>query len=131
MAVVLIVDDEFGVVNLLKDVLVDEGYRVLVASNGRQALGRAAEERPDVVFTDLMMPVMDGAALIKAMAADAALKDVPVVLMSSLPEAGMAERSPGYSLFLRKPFKISTLSISWSDCWKGSRVLGSNSTDAS
>lgn len=106
MAVVLIVDDEFGVVNLLKDVLVDEGYRVLVASNGRQALGRAAEERPDVVFTDLMMPVMDGAALIKAMAADAALKDVPVVLMSSLPEAGMAERSPGYSLFLRKPFKI-------------------------
>jgi CheY-like chemotaxis protein len=106
MAVVLIVDDEYGIANLLKDVLVDEGHRVLVASNGRQALERAAEERPNVVLTDYMMPVMDGAGLITAMAASAELKDVPVVVMSSLAETTITERCSGYALFVRKPFKI-------------------------
>jgi CheY-like chemotaxis protein len=106
MAVVLIVDDEYGIANLLKDVLVDEGHRVLIASNGRQALERAAEERPNVVITDFMMPVMDGATLINAMAADRDLKDVPVVVISSLAEATIAKRCAGYALFVRKPFKI-------------------------
>jgi len=106
MPLVLIVEDEFGIANFLKDVLEDEGYRVLVASNGRQALERAGEERPDLILTDFMMPTMDGAGLIKALAADAVLKDVPIAVMSSLPEAAVAERCSGYALFIRKPFKI-------------------------
>ena len=106
MAVVLVVDDEFGIANLLEDVLVDEGHTVLIASNGRQALERAAAQRPDLVVTDFMMPVMDGAGLIKAIAADADLAGLPVVVMSSLPEATVAERCPGYAQFMRKPFKI-------------------------
>ena len=106
MAVVLIVDDEFGIMKLLEDVLTDEGHRVLTASNGRQALERAAEEKPALVVTDFMMPIMDGAALVKAMAADARLADIPVVIMSSMPEATVAERSPGYVAFVRKPFNI-------------------------
>ena len=61
MAVVLVVDDEVGIANLLSDVLSDEGHRVLVAVNGHEALKRAEEERPDLVITDFMMPVMDGA----------------------------------------------------------------------
>ena len=61
MAVILVVDDEIGIANLLADVLSDEGHRVLVAVNGRDALKRAEEERPDLVITDYMMPVMDGA----------------------------------------------------------------------
>ena len=106
MAIVLIVDDEFGIATLLEDVLVDEGHRVLLASNGRQALEKVAEERPDLVLTDIMMPVMDGAVLIEALAADPDLKAVPIVVMSSLPEAAVAERCSGYALFVRKPFKI-------------------------
>jgi CheY-like chemotaxis protein len=106
MAVVLIVDDEFGIVKLLEDVLTDEGHRVLIATNGRQALERAAEEKPALVVTDFMMPVMDGEALVKAMAADARLADIPVVIMSSMPEATVAERSSGYAAFVRKPFNI-------------------------
>ena len=66
MAVVLVVDDEFGITDLLEDVLSDEGHRVLAASNGKQALERAAAERPDLVLTDYMIPVMDGVALIAA-----------------------------------------------------------------
>ena len=106
MAVVLVVDDEFGVANLLEDVLQDEGHRVLTASNGRQALERMAVERPDLIFTDYMMPEMDGAAMLSAIAADPDLASIPIVLMSSLPEVAVAERCNGYAAFLRKPFRI-------------------------
>jgi CheY-like chemotaxis protein len=106
VAVVLVVDDEFGVANLLEDVLQDEGHRVLTASNGRQALERMAVERPDLIFTDYMMPEMDGAAMLSAMTANPDWKDIPVVLVSSLPEVVVAERCDGYATFLRKPFRI-------------------------
>ncbi len=106
MAVVLVVDDEFGIVKLLEEVLTDEGHRVLTATNGRQALERAAEEKPSLVVTDFMMPIMDGGALLAAMAADVSLADIPVVIMSSIPEATVAARSPGFTAFVRKPFNI-------------------------
>jgi CheY-like chemotaxis protein len=61
---------------------------------------------PDLVFLDYMMPVMDGAGLLRGMAADPSLRGMPVVMMSSLPEATVAERCLGYTAFMRKPFKI-------------------------
>jgi CheY-like chemotaxis protein len=106
MAVVLVVDDEVAIAKLLDDVLSDEGYRVLVAGNGRQALELVAVERPAIVLTDFMMPVMDGAALVRALRDDAQWKTVPIVLMSSMPEETAAERCPGYTAFVRKPFNI-------------------------
>ncbi len=106
MATVLVVDDEFGIAELFDAVLSDEGYRVLTAINGKHGLEVLAKERADLVFTDYMMPVMDGAGLLRALAADPALRAIPVVVMSSLPEAAVAERCAGYVTFIRKPFKI-------------------------
>jgi len=106
MATVLVVDDEFGIAELFDAVLSDEGYRVLTAINGKHGLEVLAKERADLVFTDYMMPVMDGAGLLRALAADPALRAIPVVVMSSMPEAAVAERCSGYVSFLRKPFKI-------------------------
>jgi CheY-like chemotaxis protein len=106
MALVLVVDDEFGIVKLLEEVLKDEGHQVLVAANGRQALEQAAKATPALIITDLMMPVMDGAELIKAMAADQQLAKVPVILISSVPEAMIAERISSYTAFVQKPFNI-------------------------
>jgi CheY-like chemotaxis protein len=106
MAVVLVVDDEVGIASLLSDVLSDEGHRVVVAANGHEALKRAEQERPDLVITDFMMPVMDGAQLIKAMAEHPDLKGVPVFLISSVPEAAVRDKCSGYALFIRKPFRI-------------------------
>ena len=82
MAVVLVVDDEFGIVKLLEEALTDEGHRVLIATNGQQALERAAEEKPALVVAEFMMPITDGAALVKARAADAKLADVRVLIKS-------------------------------------------------
>jgi CheY-like chemotaxis protein len=106
MAVVLVVDDEVGIARLLSDVLSDEGHRVVAAENGHEALKRAEQERPDLVITDFMMPVMDGAHLIKAMAEHPDLKGVPVFLISSVPEAAVRDKCSGYALFIRKPFRI-------------------------
>jgi CheY-like chemotaxis protein len=106
MAVVLVVDDEVGIAHLLSDVLSDEGHRVVVAANGHEALKRAEQERPDLVITDFMMPVMDGAQLIKAMAEHPDLKGVPVFLISSVPEVAVRDKCSGYALFIRKPFRI-------------------------
>jgi len=106
MATVLVVDDEFGIVLLLEAVLTDEGYRVLSAINGQQGLEKLGHEPSDLVITDFMMPVMDGATMLRAMAADEALSGIPVIVMSGMPEANVAARCNGYAAFVRKPFDI-------------------------
>ena len=106
MSTVLVVEDEFGIAELFDAILSDEGYRVLTAINGKHALEVLAKERADLIFTDFMMPVLDGAGLLRAMADDPALRGIPVVLMSSLPEKTVAERCSGYVTFMRKPFNV-------------------------
>jgi CheY-like chemotaxis protein len=110
VATVLIVEDEFAIADLLEMVLTDEGYRVLLAANGRQGLERLAEgPRPDLVISDYMMPVLDGLSLIKAMQDSEAQRDIPCIVMSSMPEANVRERIAGYAAFVRKPFQLAAL----------------------
>ncbi len=111
MATILVVDDEFGIGELLEALLQDDGHRVLTAMNGRHALERIAEAKPDLVISDLMMPVMDGAALLAALRENAELKDLPFMLMCALPETSITDRVSGYDAFLRKPFKLAEISV--------------------
>lgn len=106
---VLVVDDEFGVAEVLNAILSDEGYRVITATNGRQALTRIAEQRPDLVLLDYMMPVLDGVAVLRALSADPAAQDLPIVVMSALPEEAISSETKRYAAFLRKPFRIKTV----------------------
>jgi len=106
MATVLVVDDEFGIAELFEAILVDEGHHVVTAINGRHGLEVLMQERVDLIFLDYMMPVMNGAAMLHAMAADPVLRRIPVVLMSSMTETVAAERCAGYTSFMRKPFKV-------------------------
>ncbi len=107
MATVLIVEDEFAITDLLEMALTDEGYRVLTAANGRQGLARLAEgPRPDLVISDYMMPVLDGVGMLQAMRETEAHRDIPCIVMSSMPEANVRERVDGYAAFVRKPFQI-------------------------
>ena len=110
MATVLIVEDEFAIAGLLEMVLTDEGHRVLTAANGRQGLERLAEgPRPDLVISDYMMPVLDGAGLLRAMRESEAQRDIPCIVMSSMPEANVRERIDGYVAFVRKPFDLDAI----------------------
>jgi CheY-like chemotaxis protein len=106
MRTVLLVEDEFGVAEVLVSALEDEGYRVVSAGNGRQGLERLAEAKPDLVVSDFMMPVMDGAAMGRAMRADAAYAGIPIIMMSSLSEVELRKHFDGYTVFIRKPFRV-------------------------
>jgi CheY-like chemotaxis protein len=106
MATVLVVDDEFGIAELFEAILTDEGHHVLTAINGRHGLEVLRQERVDLIFLDYMLPVMNGAVMLNEMAADLVLRRLPVVLMSSMAEAVVAERCAGYARFMRKPFRV-------------------------
>jgi CheY-like chemotaxis protein len=110
MGTVLIVEDEFAIADLLEMVLTDEGYRVLTAANGRQGLERLAEgPLPDLVISDYMMPLLDGAGLLQAMRNVEAQRDIPCIIMSSVPEANVRQRVNGYTAFVRKPFQLAAV----------------------
>jgi CheY-like chemotaxis protein len=110
VALILVVDDEFSVAEVLQSVLADAGHEVVMAVNGRQGLDLLGKRRPDMVLLDFMMPIMDGPAMLKAMKENPAYRNVPAVVMSSLPESAVAEAARGmYAAFLRKPFKLAAV----------------------
>ena len=100
---VLIVEDDAGVAQMLDDLLSDAGYHVLLAGDGQEGMAQAVREQPAVVLSDFMMPGMDGGQLIGKLRAHPRTRGIPVVLMSSLPQA--RNRVPDV-LFLQKPFDI-------------------------
>jgi len=106
---ILVVDDELGAIEVVATTLEDEGYRVLTAANGRHGLEKLAEGKVDLTIIDFMMPLLDGAAMARAMQHDPVLRDVPIILMSAVGESHVRERFDGYAAFLRKPFRISAL----------------------
>ncbi|HEU4600839.1 MAG TPA: response regulator [Steroidobacteraceae bacterium] len=109
MLTVLVVEDEFGVADVVVTALEDEGYRVLIAANGRQGMERLADTSPDLIILDFMMPIMDGAAMGKEVRAMPELADVPIVMTSAVGEAAVRERFADFQAFLRKPFRIQEL----------------------
>ncbi len=110
MALILVVDDEFSVAEVLQSVLADAGHEVMTAVNGQQGLELLGAKRADLVLLDFMMPIMDGPAMLKAMKQDPAYRNIPAVVMSSLPESTVAEAARGtYAAFLRKPFKLAAV----------------------
>ena len=107
MALILIIDDEFSVAEVVEAILTDAGHEVVTASNGQQGLERAKEKRPDLVLLDFMMPIMGGPSTIKALREEPELRDVPIIVMSSLPESTVSSSAKGeYVAFLRKPFRM-------------------------
>ncbi|MDB5628641.1 MAG: histidine kinase [Tardiphaga sp.] len=106
---VLIVEDEWAIADWLEVVLSELAFNVLTASNGREALDILTRQKPDLVITDFMMPFLDGAGLIAAMRDDPKLKDIPIIVMTSLLEEALRERARGYRSYLRKPFREADL----------------------
>jgi CheY-like chemotaxis protein len=100
---ILIVDDEFGLAEMLREMLRDLGFEVTLAINGRLALEILEEGTVDLVLTDMMMPVMDGAELAAAMRSDRRHRGTPIIMMTSLPTAN-PQPAGLFDAVLRKPF---------------------------
>ncbi len=80
---ILVVDDSITVRRVTQRLLQREGYRVALAADGLQALERLQEERPAVVLSDIEMPRMDGFDLARNIRSDAALQDLPIIMITS------------------------------------------------
>ena len=123
-SLVLIIDDDPNARDLLSRTLVKEGYRIAVAPDGPSGLSLAAELEPDIITLDVMMPEMDGWAVLRELKADKSLDHIPVVMVSIV-----AEDSLGYALgahdYLSKPIDRNRLIARLEDIGiaKGSRVL--------
>src|SRR5207237_10363947 len=99
MALILTVDDEPDVLFLLRVIFERAGHRVMEAPHGQAALEAIQEQRPDVIVTDLMMPVMDGRELLETLKADPRTASIPGLMLTANPHGALAA-----ALVTRKPF---------------------------
>ena len=110
VATVLIVDDEAPIRDLLELVLQDLGHRVVTAINGQHALTLAAREHPDLVISDVMMPVMGGIELTRRLKArEAGAQPPPIILMSAAAAPSFAVDGAAADAFIEKPFALETM----------------------
>lgn len=107
MTTVLVVDDEASIRDLVAVMLSDEGYNVVSAQNGQEALRLVAEKRPDLIVTDWMMPVMGGEKLIQVLHDANSAKRAAVIVMSAALNPDF--ESTRVAAFLPKPFDSARL----------------------
>ncbi len=103
---ILIVDDEDDVLDLLSVVFEKEGFRTLIAADGKTALTLAYEQTPDLILLDVMMPEMDGWQVLKALRVEERTARIPVAMVSARTEGrdkiiGLQEGAVSY---IEKPF---------------------------
>jgi putative two-component system response regulator len=105
---ILIVDDTLANLQLLANILKEEGYKVRPALNGNLALQAVAQKKPNLILLDIKMPDIDGYAVCQALKENPSTKDIPVIFISALSDANDKVRAfaAGGVDYLTKPFQI-------------------------
>jgi two-component system response regulator CpxR len=115
---VLVVDDDAAIRETVNDVLTDEGYNVVLAENGEEALEQLKRRNPAVVLLDLMMPVMSGWEVLEALDEREDLAHIPIVVVSAMcarqvpgstEEPPRPPNPPGARMYLPKPIDLNHL----------------------
>jgi len=108
---ILIVDDEIDLLDLLQYNLEQEGYGVITATNGADALDIARRAAPDLIVLDVMMPGMDGIEVCRRIRKDAAIRATPVIMLTARTEDDDYVRGldVGADIYLGKPISIPVL----------------------
>ncbi|AFZ11152.1 two component transcriptional regulator, LuxR family [Crinalium epipsammum PCC 9333] len=103
----LLIDDDPNLILLVQDYLVFKGYEVMTAENGREALEVLAKEIPDMIICDVMMPEMDGYALVEHIRQDARTSWIPVLFLSAKGQSQDRVKglSTGADVYMVKPFE--------------------------
>ena len=103
---ILVVDDEIYIVHILDFSLGMEGYEVITALDGEQALEKARSEKPDLIVLDIMMPKLDGYETCKLLKAEDGTKNIPVILLSA--KGRNVDQKIGFEVgaddYITKPF---------------------------
>lgn len=110
---ILVVDDETANVTLLRRFLTKEGYEVVTAGNGEEALTRIRESTPDLILMDILMPVMDGLAVCRKLRADIMTRSIPIILLTALNslEDRLEGLRTGVDDFVSKPFYLEEIKV--------------------
>jgi two-component system response regulator VicR len=109
MTTILVVDDEYLIADILGYALEDEGYMVVKAGNGRKGLEVLDRERPELVITDFMMPLMDGLEFAQAIRSRQSPQALPIILMSGA-QGSVGRASPElFAAVFDKPFDINEI----------------------
>ena len=105
---ILVVDDKASVRQLVRDYLAEQGYKVVTASNGREALFTARHENPDAILLDIMMPEMDGFQFLQAYRRE---RSVPVIILTARVEESdtVMGLELGADDYVLKPFRMREL----------------------
>ena len=107
---ILVADDEQEIRNLLDHFLKGQGYEVVLASDGNQALKIAAEENPQVIILDIKMPGLDGLEVCKRLKEKEQTKLIPVIVITGFEDNKMAALNMGADDFVNKPFDMAEIS---------------------
>lgn len=126
MATVLIVDDESSAVELLTLMLEQKGHSVISASNGREGLDSAIQNRPDLIIMDVLMPVMDGYAFYKKVKKDPVLMHIPVIVLTARGAMESAFEAIGADCFFEKPVDPAELLAKVKNLLEHSDIQGGN-----
>ena len=105
---ILVVEDNAMNLELVRDILLAEGYEVLEAADGATGVHVAGAERPELILMDLQLPGLDGLQAVQLIRADDALRDVPIVAVTAHAMKGDDERarSAGCDGFIAKPIQV-------------------------
>ena len=107
MALILVVDDEQPIIQFLADLLEEEGHRVATADHGGAALSQIEREQPDLVISDLMMPVMDGERMLEQLRRNPHTAAIPVIVISASGERRASVK--GANASFGKPLDVGRL----------------------
>ena len=131
MARVLVADDQQHIRDLLVDTLVDEGYEVLAAKDGAEALELALHEHPDIIILDVWMPVMDGFEVLGKLRDNPSTQSVPAIMLTAL-EAEKGERTGmtlGAARYLTKPWEPGTVELAVKVALRETEAFGKDEED--
>ncbi|MEN6371446.1 MAG: response regulator [Armatimonadota bacterium] len=103
---ILAVDDEKHIVRLVQVNLERQGYEVVTANDGKEALEKVKAEHPDLVVLDVMMPYMDGFEVLQNLRRDPATRDIPVIMLTAKAQDADVFKGwqSGVDCYLTKPF---------------------------
>ncbi|HKW22672.1 MAG TPA: response regulator [Ktedonobacterales bacterium] len=105
---ILVVDDDDTIAMTLESFLIEEGYKVMIAHNGKEALERAEESSPAVILLDMKMPVMDGWAFASAYRQQSG-PHAPIIVMTAAHDSRQRASEIAADGFIPKPFDLDDL----------------------